>query len=238
MLTLSVFPDAFTGNFMIRLLAAALLGAAIGFERDIHGRAAGLRTHILLSLGAAAFMIISQEVALRYAGEEGESVLRADPGRIAAQIITGIGFLGAGAIIKEGFSVRGLTTAACVWLSAGIGMAAGAGLFEIALVVTLLGLVTLVLLNILERYYAKDSYRVLEIVTSNEDDLSLLIQTVKRPRVKILYLDFERDYEHRRMRVVFNIRLFHKGVTDKLSHGIVHDLELTGKTFHSIKWWH
>ncbi len=230
-----IFSEEITGNFLIRLLLAGLLGAALGLERDIHGRAAGLRTNLLVSLGAALFMIISEAVALAHAKVSGESILRSDPGRIAAQIITGIGFLGAGAIIKEGFSIRGLTTAACLWITAGIGMASGAGFFELAIVVTGIALITLVLLNKFEKLYAKDSYRTLEIITQNDTDLSRIIEIVKRKNLKILYLDYERHYEKNWMVIVFSIRLFHKGVTDKLSHTIIQDLETSGYSIQKIR---
>jgi putative Mg2+ transporter-C (MgtC) family protein len=233
------FSQNFTDNLLIRLAAATLLGAVIGLERDMHGRAAGLRTNMLVSLGSALFMIISMAVAVRYAaGGSAETGLRVDPSRIAAQIIAGIGFLGAGAILKEGLNVRGLTTAACLWASAGIGMAAGAGFFELAVVVTVISLFTLTVVGYLDRLYAKDSYRTLEIAVPNRTDLSRVIDTVKREHLKILHLDYERDYQKDQMVVVFNIRLFHRGVPDKLSHKIIGDLEASGFPIQRIKWWH
>ena len=239
MLEWAIFPKVLTANTLARLAISCLLGGAIGLERDMHGRAAGLRTNMLVSLGSALFMLISETVALLYSANlAGATGLRVDPSRIAAQIITGIGFLGAGAIIKEGINVRGLTTSACLWLSAGIGMACGAGLFELAVVVTLIGLFTLVVLNRLERLYPRDSYRTLEIVVPNQTDLSRVIDTIKRENLKILHLDYERDYQKDQMVVVFNIRLFHRGVPDKLSHKIIADLEASGLPVQRIKWWH
>jgi putative Mg2+ transporter-C (MgtC) family protein len=233
-----IFPEALSSNFLIRLVVACLLGAVIGFERDIHGRAAGLRTNMLVSMGAALFMLVSVAVAETYSDGLESIGLRVDPSRIAAQIITGIGFLGAGAIIKEGLNVRGLTTAACLWVSAGVGMAAGAGFFEMAIVVTLIGLFTLVVVNRFEKLYAKDSYRILEITVANDADISRLIGVVKRKHLKILFLDFSRDYTTNRNVITFSIRLFHKGVTDKLSHQIVADLEASGYPIHKLKWGH
>ena len=233
------FPQSFTDNFLLRLVAACLVGAAIGLERDMHGRAAGLRTNMLVSLGSALFMMISVAIAVSYSTNgAGDTGLRVDPSRIAAQIITGIGFLGAGAIIKEGINVRGLTTSACLWVSAGIGMACGAGLFELAIVVTLLGLFTLIAVNWVEKLYPKDSYRTLEIAVPNQTDLSRVIDTIKRENLKILHLDYERDYQRDQMTVIFNIRLFHRGVPDKLSHKIIADLESSGFPIQRIKWWH
>lgn len=233
------FSEAFTDNILLRLAASCLLGAVIGLERDMHGRAAGLRTNMLVSLGSALFMIISATVAELYsAGGSGDTGLRVDPSRIAAQIIAGIGFLGAGAILKEGLNVRGLTTAACLWVSAGIGMASGAGLFELAAVVTAISLFTLTGMGYLDKLYAKDSYRTLEIAVPNQTNLSRVIDTIKRENLKILHLDYERDYQRDQMTVVFNIRLFHRGVPDKLSHKIIADLESSGFPIQRIKWWH
>ena len=123
-----------------RLLTAALLGALLGFEREIKQKSAGLRTNILIAVGSALFTLMSYELA-ESAG--------ADPGRVAAQIVTGIGFLGAGAIIRHGLSIRGLTTAASLWLVAAIGMASGAGYWQAALIATVGAIVTLWPLRIL-----------------------------------------------------------------------------------------
>ena len=127
MVTASI-PSLGGWDALLRLAVAGALGAAIGFEREIRDREAGIRTHLLVSLGSSLFTIISA-----YGFHEflvsGDNVVRTDPARIAAQIVTGIGFLGAGAIIREGLSVRGLTTAATLWVVAAIGMACGAGYY-------------------------------------------------------------------------------------------------------------
>jgi putative Mg2+ transporter-C (MgtC) family protein len=111
-----------------RMIVAAVLGAAIGFEREVHGHPAGMRTHLLVSLGSGLF------TALSIHGFPAEAGAPLDPSRVAAQIVSGIGFLGAGAIIKDGFSVRGLTTAASLWATAAVGMAAGASQYVIGFV--------------------------------------------------------------------------------------------------------
>jgi putative Mg2+ transporter-C (MgtC) family protein len=109
-------------DLSVRLLVGAVLGLAIGFEREIHGHPAGLRTHMLVALGSALFTVLSIRGFL---GEPGAAPV--DPTRIAAQIVSGIGFLGAGAILKDGIIIRGLTTAASLWATSAVGMAAGAG---------------------------------------------------------------------------------------------------------------
>ena len=127
-------------HVLLRLVVAAGLGGAIGFERELRERQAGLRTHLVVSVGAALFTLVSA-YGFRDVLEQGQVV--ADPTRIAAQIVSGIGFLGAGAIIRQGLSVRGLTTAATLWLVAAIGMASGAGYYDGALIATLGALITL-----------------------------------------------------------------------------------------------
>ena len=116
-------------DLSIRLVIAAVLGLAIGFEREIHGHPAGLRTHMLVALGSALFTVLSIRGFL---GEAGAAPV--DPTRIAAQIVSGIGFLGAGAILKDGIVIRGLTTAASLWATSAVGMAAGASEYVIAAV--------------------------------------------------------------------------------------------------------
>jgi putative Mg2+ transporter-C (MgtC) family protein len=119
---------------LLRLFVAGVLGGAIGVERELRERQAGLRTHLVVCVGAALFTLVG---AYAFTGPN------TDPSRIAAQIVTGIGFLGAGAIIRQGLSVRGLTTAATLWLVAAIGMAAGAGYWDGALIATIGALLTL-----------------------------------------------------------------------------------------------
>src|SRR3954467_7059452 len=129
-------------HVLLRLLIAALLGGAIGFERELRERQAGLRTHLVVSVGSALFTLVSAYGFHSFL-VDGGSLVRTDPTRIAAQIVSGIGFLGAGAIIRQGLSVRGLTTAATLWLVAAIGMACGAGYYTPALIATGVALLTL-----------------------------------------------------------------------------------------------
>jgi putative Mg2+ transporter-C (MgtC) family protein len=118
-------------DLSVRLIVAAVLGLAVGFEREIHGHPAGLRTHMLVAMGSGLFTVLSIH------GFGTPSLATPiDPTRIAAQIVSGIGFLGAGAILKDGIVIRGLTTAASLWATSAVGMAAGAGEYVIAAVAT------------------------------------------------------------------------------------------------------
>jgi putative Mg2+ transporter-C (MgtC) family protein len=128
MLLSASLPTLESWEVLLRLGVAAALGAAVGFERELRDREAGMRTHLLVALGSALFTIVSAYGFEAFLGS-GDPVIRADPTRIAAQIVTGIGFIGAGAIIREGVSIRGLTTAGSLWVVAAIGMAAGAGYY-------------------------------------------------------------------------------------------------------------
>jgi len=195
-----------------------------------------LRTHLLVSAGAALFMILSTHIATFgvIAGLDFTKVT--DPGRIAAQVVTGIGFLGAGVIIREGFSVRGLTTAACLWVAAAIGMASGAGQYVVAIATTVLALFSLVLLRRLERYYAKDVYRDLEIQVPNEVDLQQVIELVRSKAVRIIFFGLERNYETQITTARMSLRLFHRGDADNLSHLTIEKLEQSHLPLKSIKW--
>ena len=129
---------------IISLLTAVILGSIIGLERELRGKPAGLRTNTLICLGSCIFTIIST------------SLPGSEPGRIAAQIVTGIGFLGAGAIIQSGASVHGLTTAAGIWVVASIGMACGTKTYFLAISAAILTLIVLLLLPPLEKKIGKD----------------------------------------------------------------------------------
>jgi putative Mg2+ transporter-C (MgtC) family protein len=126
---------------LLRLATAALLGGAIGLERELDEKAAGLRTHMLVASGSALFTLVGAYGFSSFLHHG--KVVSYDPSRIAAQIVTGIGFLGAGVIFRQGFTIRGLTTAASLWLVAAIGMAAGAGYWAGAVLAAAVGVVSL-----------------------------------------------------------------------------------------------
>jgi putative Mg2+ transporter-C (MgtC) family protein len=142
MLLVVDIPSVGWDGSLLRLAVAAALGGAIGLERELDEKAAGLRTHMLVALGAALFTMVGAYGFHDFL-VNGGAVVRTDPGRIAAQVVTGIGFLGAGVIFRQGFTVRGLTTAASLWLVAAIGMASGAGYWSGAVLATAVGFVSL-----------------------------------------------------------------------------------------------
>jgi putative Mg2+ transporter-C (MgtC) family protein len=135
-------------DIIFRLSISAFLGGLIGVERQWHRCNAGLRTHILVSLGSCLIMLTSIYVSDIYSG-----ITRSDPARIAAGVITGIGFLGAGTIIRDSEGIRGLTTAASLWVVAGIGLASGCGFYKAAEFTAVLALVVLVVLRLAENKY-------------------------------------------------------------------------------------
>lgn len=150
-------------EMIFRLVLAAILGGLVGYEREVHGRTAGLRTHILVCVGSALIMLTSMHMFEIYRGRA-----TPDPARIAAQVVSGIGFLGAGTILRFKASVRGLTTAASLWTVAGIGLAVGSGLYIPAVVTAILVLATLFFLTRIERLMIrKDWYKIMEIETKS-----------------------------------------------------------------------
>ena len=147
-------------ELFLRLALACLLGGIIGYERQSRRKSAGLRTNLLVCLGSCLIMVLSQEIYLRVEGHT-----NADPARLAAQVVSGIGFLGAGAIMKEGLTVTGLTTAACLWVVAGVGLAVGLGMYEGALITTGLVFATLGVLSRLDEWVDHEKRLFIEIHT-------------------------------------------------------------------------
>ncbi len=158
-------PDLATWDALLRLVVAAGLGGAVGLERELRDHEAGFRTHLLVSLGACVFTLVSAYAWTDWTFST-EAGIVFDPTRIAAQIVTGIGFLGAGAIIVRGINVRGLTTAATLWVVAAIGMAAGTGYYAVAVGATALVLVSLGPLKLV-------STRMLSRVRPEEAELAI-----------------------------------------------------------------
>jgi len=186
---------------LLRLALAATLGGLIGVERELREREAGLRTHLLVALGSALFTIVGAYGFHAFVAS-GQSVVRADPTRIAAQIVTGIGFLGAGAIIRQGFSVRGLTTAATLWVVAAVGLAAGAGYYSVAVITTALVLIALyplriIAYRILRRFRPEDGRLLVELPAGSPP--GEVIDEIERIGVRIDSIDVSQEGDRRRL---------------------------------------
>lgn len=170
-----------TWEFILRLFIAGILGAIIGLDREYRAKEAGYRTHFLVSLGSALIMIVSQygfEQVLR------EDSVSLDPSRVAAQVVSGIGFLGAGTIIIQKQFVRGLTTAAGIWATAGIGLAVGAGMYGIGAAATVLTLIGLELLSLIFKSLGMKSSLI--IFSTSDKDIIRRIISVLRSREYLL----------------------------------------------------
>jgi putative Mg2+ transporter-C (MgtC) family protein len=195
-------------EFLGRLVLAAVLGGAIGLEREIHGRSAGIRTYLILSLGTALLMVLSEYLLVSYQGKFPGLGLQGDPGRIAGQAITGIGFLGGGVIIRYQDSIRGLTTAACVWLVCSVGLAVGAGFYFVGVVVTILTLLALVSLKGWERRMRKDWFENLEVVSNDlPGQITRMTELIVRHGFEVTSFGLKRDSEKRELNANFRLRI-------------------------------
>jgi putative Mg2+ transporter-C (MgtC) family protein len=206
-------------EILIRLLLGALVGGMIGYERQIHGRPAGLRTHILVCIASVLVMIVSEYY--HYLGTMDSSYVRVDPGRIAAGAITGVGFIGAGVVLKTGLTIQGLTTAASIWVISAIGLSLGAGLYTAGLVTSLITIATLTTLRIAERKMSKLSSRFLTVTvdeTAREEDITSLIT---RAGLKIDNTDYESFPDAEKKVFHFTVALYReesiKSLFEKLS---------------------
>ena len=161
-------------NFILRLFIAGLLGGLIGFEREFRAKEAGLRTHFIVALGSALFMIISQNA---FSG-------RFDAARVAAQVVSGIGFIGAGVIIFQKNVVRGVTTAAGLWVAAAIGLACGAGMYVVAIAATLFTIMCLETMHIITRRYGEKSV-MLTISPVTGEQLTGILDQIRKSNFEI-----------------------------------------------------
>ena len=157
-------------EYAIRLILAMLCGGIIGYEREVSNHPAGFRTHVLVCVASALILVTSDAVFVYYS-----SIVNLDPMRLGAQIISGIGFLGAGAIVKEGVTVKGLTSAACLWSVASIGIALGVGFYFGALLTTAIVFVALIYFRNLENFFARGkSFYSLNIAVSRSDKENII----------------------------------------------------------------
>ncbi len=192
-------------TFIIRLLLATIFGALIGLEREYHAKEAGVRTHLLVALGSCLFMILSIYGFDAFLDHDNVSF---DPSRIASQVVTGIGFIGAGTIILHEQAVRGLTTAAGVWVTAAIGLACGNGMYILAGVTTVTVLSSLGLINL---YLPSLSQRERQITFLAEDYnvLTDILENLRKEKIVVLNYEMRKDAEENngKMLIVLKIRM-------------------------------
>jgi putative Mg2+ transporter-C (MgtC) family protein len=186
-----------TAEIITRIVIGAILGGIIGFERHVHGRAAGFRTHLLVCMAMVLIMIVSEYY--HHLSVWDSSYVRVDPIRLAAGAITGIGFIGAGVIVKIGFNVQGLTTAACLWIVAAIGLAIGSGLYAAGVVSFGITLLALWLMRVVEETMPGLAYRYMTIVMEGTGDENALTSTVRQCGAAISRLDYGRDLERKEL---------------------------------------
>jgi putative Mg2+ transporter-C (MgtC) family protein len=208
--------------WLSRLVLAVVLGGIVGFERQYRGRPAGLRTHILVCLGAT--LVTLAGVCLVAGKQPAGEFIRSDPARVAAGVITGIGFLGGGAIIRTRSFVRGLTTAACIWFTAGLGVIIGYGFIMIAVAATIIELLTLIGLVYLEEMIRPFHYRDLQI-TAGSDSADIIEKTcvsiLNEFNIRVNEVECDLAPATKQLKLVFHLQLrgagIHKEVIRKLS---------------------
>lgn len=190
----------------LRILLGTGLGAIIGFERDLHGRPAGLRTHSIVALAAATFMVVSTRFVYFQHYLEGDHI-EVDPSRIAASVVSGIGFLGAGAILRTGITIRGLTTAAGLWLVSAIGLAAGGGMYAVAAFTTAVGLGALTLLRRFEdRGEPVARQRITATIDETRGPVTALVEALEKTGALVSQEEYERQSDEGPVRVALEVR--------------------------------
>jgi putative Mg2+ transporter-C (MgtC) family protein len=205
-------------EIVIRLGIAALLGMLVGFERERQNQPAGLRTHTILAIGSCLAMTISINMAFQFMPQINDS----DPARLAAQVVSGIGFLGAGAILRYGTNVKGLTTATSLWTIAIVGLAVGAGHYFAGLATTGMLLIILVLLNVLEKKLIKVYETITLSVTAqnNPDLVEELLALFKKMKKKILSVSVDSDVSGNAQTVMLVMKTIENDPMDDIRDGL------------------
>ncbi len=201
-------------QIILRILAAATLGALVGYERQRNNQPAGLRTHIILVVGATLAMTLSINLAMEFR----PLVSNGDPARLAAQVISGIGFLGVGAIIRYGANIKGLTTATSMWSMAVVGLVVGAGYFLVAAFTTGLLLITLILINFFEKRYIKPQVTSqLTVTTDDKREMLNKMRTVIEKHARIgPGININKDLHHKRAKYVLAFKMKEGELVDEM----------------------
>lgn len=194
-------------DLLLRILVGTVLGAVIGYERRMHGRPAGLRTHLIVALASSTFMVVSTHFVYFQTYRAGD-LLMVDPSRIAASVVTGVGFLGGGAILRTGVNVQGLTTAAGLWLVAAIGLSAGAGMYVVSAFSTGLGVVALTVLRRLEHKDDGQLVRRISLTLGSEaPPLAAILAVLRTRKMAVNLAPYEKRIDEASMEVTFQARI-------------------------------
>jgi len=215
-------------EIIFRIIIGALLGAMVGFERERQGQPAGLRTHIILVVGATLAMTLSINMAIQF----NPLVPNGDPARLAAQVISGIGFLGAGAILRYGSNIKGLTTATSLWTMAIVGLAIGAGHYLSGFAATTIILIALILLNVFEKHYIK-TYTMMVLDVSADDKATLPDEIRKTLHSIVSSMEatsIDKNLATNQIRLTYTIKLTAKTSIQNITENLE---KMTG--IHSIK---
>ena len=199
---------------LVRIFISFVVGTMIGIEREAHNQPAGLRTHILISIGSTLVMLISIYIPQTFTQFQ-----NGDPGRIAAQVVSGIGFLGAGAILRFGADVKGLTTAASIWAMAALGLAVGAGMYAIAFIGTVGILFALTAMDVFEkRIFKERTLRKIEIqVKKKHSDVASLKKVLSDLDIKVVSTGFDRNVNEATDKITFLVGVTRRHDAQKLS---------------------
>ncbi|KFN04414.1 MgtC/SapB family protein [Bacillus clarus] len=219
-------------DFIIRIGVAGLLGAIIGIEREIRSKEAGLKTHFLVAVGSALIMVVSKYAFFDIMSEEHMAL---DPSRIAAQVVSGIGFLGAGTIIIQKQAVKGLTTAAGLWATAGIGLAIGAGMYVVGIGATILVLIGLEIVSRIFRVQFLFSQNMtVQMCINKHEAIQEMLETMRVKGIPIL--SYEVEVSQQEAETIYKVRIQVKHVSsDEKNACIQHLQSLPHVTFIQIK---
>jgi putative Mg2+ transporter-C (MgtC) family protein len=193
-------------EMLLRVGLATALAAVIGYERDVRGRPAGLRTHTLVGLSSALFMVVSTYFAFSQSYTPG-GIVEVDASRIAASVVSGVGFLAGGAILRTGVTVQGLTTAAGLWLVAAIGLAVGGGMYSLGLVGTVIGVLALTALRRFEDRGERFTARKVELTLGKAASARPLLDAFAALKCKITRTEYEGEIDQETLTLTLDVRM-------------------------------
>ncbi len=198
-------------EMLLRMTAGIIAGGVIGYEREHSGHAAGLRTHLLVGLASTLFMLVSTQFYYFQHYEKGD-LIATDPSRIAASVVTGVGFLGAGAILRTGLNIQGLTTAASLWLVAALGLAAGGGMYLETVTATSVSLIALIVLRRIEGKHGRLLLRRAELRLGNASVRDRIVEELRTIGVSVVEVEYQRDFQTNESSLLLDLHLSNEKV--------------------------